>query len=237
MSIHVDADDRLVHDSAASFALDCPHCSVYSHMTPMSVPKFAELTAYKPAYVGLVYRCDSCNAPVFLKAPVKRYAEDRVELGPGFVELERAREKFSFTYLPEDVEALFKEALGCYSDGNFNAFGSMCRRTTQALFQDLGETGRLKLFDQLVEVREMANLEADTFGLIKKVVFGTDADPYPSMPEIDARHAGVLVEVMKDLLYQSYVRKGKLQRAMMVRRFFADEGAAAAMAPLIKAST
>jgi hypothetical protein len=33
----------------------------------------------------------------------------------------------------------------------------------------------------------------------------------------------VLLEVMKDLLYQMYVRKGRLQQAMMVRRFFSDE--------------
>ena len=35
--------------------------------------------------------------------------------------------------------------------------------------------------------------------------------------------AGVLLELLKDLLYQAYVRKGKLQQAMMVRRFFAEE--------------
>jgi hypothetical protein len=29
--------------------------------------------------------------------------------------------------------------------------------------------------------------------------------------------------VMKDLLYQTYVRKGRLQQAMMVRRFFSEE--------------
>jgi hypothetical protein len=35
-----------------------------------------------------------------------------------------------------------------------------------------------------------------------------------------AYEAGVLLEVMKDMLYQAYVRLGKLQQAMMVRRFF-----------------
>jgi len=28
---------------------------------------------------------------------------------------------------------------------------------------------------------------------------------------------------VKDLLYEAYVRKGKLQQAMMVRRFFLEE--------------
>jgi hypothetical protein len=43
------------------------------------------------------------------------------------------------------------------------------------------------------------------------------------MPQPDSYQAGVLLEVMKDLLYQVYIRKGRLQQAMMVRRFFADE--------------
>ena len=35
--------------------------------------------------------------------------------------------------------------------------------------------------------------------------------------------AGVLLEVVKDLLYQAYVRRGRLQQAMMVRRYFAED--------------
>ena len=40
---------------------------------------------------------------------------------------------------------------------------------------------------------------------------------------MSANEAGVLLELVKDMLYQAYVRKGKLQQAMMVRQFFADE--------------
>ena len=40
---------------------------------------------------------------------------------------------------------------------------------------------------------------------------------------MDAFQAGVLLEVIKDLLYQAYVRRGRLQQAMMVRRYFADD--------------
>jgi hypothetical protein len=43
------------------------------------------------------------------------------------------------------------------------------------------------------------------------------------MPELGAFESGVLLELVKDMLYQAYVRKGKLQQAMMVRRFFAEE--------------
>ena len=223
MSVHVDSNGRLHHDQERSLALNCPHCQVFSHITAVSIPQYSELVANRPSQVGIVYRCDSCNAPIFLRFAVKMYAANRVELSNHFVELERAREKFSFTYLPEDIEKLFREALGCYSAGHFNAFASMCRRTAQQVFSDLGENGRLKLYNQLNEAREMAEVDTDTFTIVKKVLFGSDADASPSLPEIGTYESSVLLELVKDMLYQTYVRKGKLQQAMMVRRFFAEE--------------
>ncbi len=147
----------------------------------------------------------------------------RIELSAQFTEVERPREKFSYSYLPESIETLFREALSCYSAGAFNAFASMCRRTLQAAFAESGEAGRMRVFDLLNDVRTMVDLDADTFIDIKRVVFGTDADPHPSLPLLEEQQAGVLLEVMKDLLYQLYVRKGRLQQAMMVRRFFSEE--------------
>ena len=223
MSVYVDANSRLHHDQERSLALVCPACEVYSHITPVSIPQYDELVAARPSQVGVVYRCDSCNSPIFLKFAVKIYAANRVEFANDFVELERAREKFSFTHLPENTEKLFREALACVSHGYFNAFASLCRRTTQAKFDDLGENGRLRVFDQVNEARQMAEIDPDTFNVVKKVIFGSDSEPHPVLPELGSYEAGVLLEVMKDVLYQSYVRLGKLQQAMMVRRFFVDE--------------
>ena len=99
----------------------------------------------------------------------------------------------------------------------------MCRRTAQAVFQDLGENGRLRIFEQAREAREMAEIDNETFGIVKKVLFGSDADAAAAVAGLGANEAGVLLELVKDMLYQAYVRKGKLQQAMMVRRFFAEE--------------
>ena len=218
MSVYVDSSSRLHHDQEHSLALSCPHCQVYSHITAVSIPQYSELVASRPNHVGIVYRCDSCSAPIFLKFAVKMYAANRVEFANNFVELERAKEKFNFTYLPENVERLFREALGCYSSGHF-----MCRRTAQAAFQNLDENGRLRIFEQAREAREMAEIDNETFSIVKKVLFSNDADPSPQWPDLSTNEAGVLLELVKDMLYQAYVRKGKLQQAMMVRKFFADE--------------
>ncbi len=225
MSIYIDSTGQLHHDTPNGLALHCPHCQVLAHLTPVSMPHFDLLIRHKPAHAGVVYTCDACNAPVFIKYPVRIYGSTRIELGSQFVELEHPREKFSFTYLPDSCERLFKEALTCYSNGAFNAFASMCRRTAQNMFKDLGDNGRLKIFDLLAEVRDMAGLDNDSFALVKKILFDNDAEP-SDIPFLHAQQAGMLLEIMKDLLYQCYIRRGKLQNAMRMRRFFSEERSA-----------
>jgi hypothetical protein len=220
MTIYITPQDEL-HVEYQGIALTCPHCHTLTHLTPVAVPKFEDLNRRKPKHVGIVFRCDACAEPVFLKFTVKAYAALRIELASNYVEIERARENFPLTYLPEEAEALFKEALGCYAASCFNAFGSMSRRTAQSLFRDLGERGKLQLFDTLQEIRTLAELDDDTFAALRATLFGSDADPWPHQPNLNAEHAGILLEVMRDLLYQTFVRKARLVQAVTFRKFVA----------------
>jgi hypothetical protein len=45
--------------------------------------------------------------------------------------------------------------------------------------------------------------------------------------ELDRGTAAILLEVMKDLLHQTYIRHGRLSKALGMRRFFADREATA----------
>jgi hypothetical protein len=222
MPMFIDKNDGFKHDHAQHFALTCASCSVFSHMTPVAVPTFANLVRFKPPETGLVFRCDSCNSPVFLRFQVKAYTEDHVELSTNFTEVERPKESFDFTYLPEETEVLFREALECYSMNALNAFASMCRRTIQRVFQDLGETGKVRIFEQCNEIRVLAEVENETFNVVRRVLFDTDA-AREGTPLISPIAAGVLMEFMRDILYESYVRKGRLQQAMMMRRYVAEQ--------------
>src|SRR5689334_20663873 len=89
------------------------------------------------------------------------------------------------SHLPADIEAFFKEAMGCYTAACYNAFASMCRRTAQLMFADLGESNKLKLFDELNRIREMAEIDADTYAVAKKVIFGNENEPKPALPTLD----------------------------------------------------
>jgi hypothetical protein len=69
----------------------------------------------------------------------------------------------------------------------------------------------------------MADIEEETFAIVMRIIFAGSADPVVDLPFINTYQAAVLLEVMKDFLYQAYVRKGRLQHAMKVRRFFVQE--------------
>lgn len=222
MAITIERHRGINRHEDEQFGLECPYCGVYAHMSPASVPSFDVLAESKPKHIGIVYQCDACKAPVFLRFAVKEYGDDEVELYRNFIELERPKERFQFSYLPKDTETLFREALHCYSTNNFNAFASMCRRSAASSFPALGENGKLRAFDAVMAAKDIAEIDDDSFESIKQVIFedGNAND----IPLLNRAQAGVLLEILKDMFYQCFVRRGKLTRAIKVRRFFVQEG-------------
>lgn len=202
---------------------ECPHCHAHARLTPVSVPDFASLQRDTPQRVGIVFHCNACGVPRFFRFAVRRQNAERIELAGNGHELERAPERYAFGYLPGNVARLFREALACHASDCFNAFASMCRRSAQAVFEDLGEGGRLRMFDTLEDIVELSSLDGETAYLLRSVVFGGTGDRDTTLPDVDASQAGVLLEAMKDLLYQTYIRREKLTRAMRMRRFFAAQ--------------
>lgn len=221
MAITIERNSGIQCQADEQFGLECPYCGVHSHMTPQSVPDFDSLNKAKPKHIGIVYQCDACNAPVFLRFAVKRYGEDSLELYRNFVELERPKERFSFSYLPKPVEVLFREALSCYSHNNFNAFASMCRRAALSAFAAMGEGGKLRAFDEVMMAQDIAEIDDASFAPVKKIIFEQGQEE--NLPFLNHAQSGVLLEVMKDMFYQCFVRRGKLSRAIKVRRFFVNE--------------
>ena len=88
MAIVIDRDQGIQSELEDRVGLECPYCGVFAHMQPQSVPDASSLLRDKPKHVGLVYKCDACNAPVFLRFAVREYRDNTVELYRNFVELE-----------------------------------------------------------------------------------------------------------------------------------------------------
>lgn len=218
MWIAITHDNRpeLIFDHAIT--LKCPHCAVVSHMSAISLPRFEFLKRFQPRTVGIGYRCGSCNDTVFLRfVPTYEFGNNRVQLSDEYEEVERPQEMFEFQYLPEQVQRDFKEALDCYSISAFNAFAAMCRRCVQSAAADLGAKGKDKVLAQLQDLKDMAEIDHETFDLLKQIIIEGHDGAHPHLPAVDARRAAVLLELGKDVMYQLYVRRGKLQEAMALR--------------------
>lgn len=223
MAKQLEGASGLAGEAGDSLALECPYCGVYANMTPLAVPSPERIVETNPKFVGLVYQCDACRAPVFLRFAVKAIGEDRIELNRNFVELERPKERFPFAYLPRDTEILFREALSCYASNNFNAFASMCRRAAATAYEALGDGGKMRAFEEVMVAQDIAGIDDHTFQPVKAVLFESAAEE--NVPLLNRAQAGILLEILKDLFYQCFVRGGKLNRALKVRRFFVEESA------------
>jgi hypothetical protein len=222
MTASITADGRFERNGGTG-TMECPHCGAIGPMTVTAFPAFSKLKAERPTQVGVVLQCSACKAPVFLRYRARAWREDRVELNPLPQVVEHPPERFSLSYLPPAVAARFREALACFSSGLWQAFAAMCRQTARATFEDVGEAGRLRIFDLVAEVQELGDIDDATFDAVRRIIFDPDAGKQEF--EYDRRQAAVLLETMKDLLTQTYVRRAKLRQALKVRRFFANQAA------------
>lgn len=223
MPAHIDTASRLHDSEADNFRLNCPHCQRNAHVSPFAVPSYQQIIANRPLSVGVVYSCDVCHASIFLRYAVRVYGDTRIELAPHFQQIERPRERFPFQYLPPSVQSALKEALLCHAADAPNAFALMCRRIVQVVHDDLGDASRLRMFEQINDLRDMIALDEESFAMLKRTLFAADVRSAQPVESITAWQAGLLLEVIKDLLNQAYVRKARLQQAMRVRKFFASE--------------
>jgi hypothetical protein len=132
-------------------------------------------------------------------------------------------ENFQSEHLPATVAAYFQDTLGCYRHGLPHAFAAMCRLTAQAVFDDLGESAKLKIFDQVEEITELANVDDYVYRQIRNILFDTDAASLHIADELSRETTAVLLEIMKEILQQAYIRRALLRQKLRMRRFFATQ--------------
>jgi len=192
-------------------------------MTAISRPDFTALKACRPSHTGLVFLCLRCQSPVFVRYKIEAIGADEITLHPVPETRAKAEDKLNLNYLPDTVRKNFLDAHGCYQHGLYQAFALMCRQTAEAVINDLGEQGKLKVFDQVETLRDMVELDTRMFHTVSRAIFGDEGLGQPSN-DMSRSEASVLLEVMKDILYQLYVREARLKRALKMRSFFASGG-------------
>jgi len=231
------ADDRICHE-AGSLNPGCPHCQKQTALTPLSRPDFATIKACKPAVTGLCFLCLNCQKPILVRYSVTHIGETEIELAPAPALESRPDDRINLNYLPASVQKPYIDALGCYQHELIQPFGLMCKQTIEAVIKDLGEGGKLDVFNHLEELRDVFNVEPHIFTTIGEVLFDNKRS-LMSTGVFGRTEAAVLLEALKDLLYQFYIRKARLQRAVSMRQFFAnptidDPGELASVIPIRK---
>lgn len=197
---------------------ECPHCGVHAPMVPIATPGFAALKAARPQHTGVAFRCAACNEPRFARAAVRSIGEDRIILSANLVEIERAKEHFQYNYLPKETGRLLREAFGCYAADLTLAFAVLCRQTIASAVRTEPAVSEA-MFQHLFEDScRLAEIDLETRETLHAALFMTS-----SVPELDADQAAMLIEIVKDMFQQRFVRTAKLRRAIQMRRFFASE--------------
>lgn len=201
-------------------SLTCPHCNVVTGVTLLSIPNYSYLMRFRPSMIGMGYMCGSCKEPVFLKFKIKTYESHnhRIQIDEIPVQVEFPKVDFEYKYVPEPVGSDFKEALICYSVGAFNGFASMCRRTIQSLASHIGVKGKDKVQKQINELKEITDIDEETFSILKQIILDGHDGAHPHLPALSKDRADILLELIKDVIYQLYVRRGKLKEAAELRK-------------------
>ena len=202
------------------YSLKCPHCNNATGLTAISLPQHQLLVRYKPKRIGICYKCDSCNDPIFLIFEVIRYdpQNHRVQISDTYETVENPTETFDFEFLPDTVRIDFEEALKCYSIKAHNAFAAMCRRSIQTAAAAMGTTGKDKVLQQINDMKEMSDIDDDTYNVLKQIIIDGHDGAHPHLPQLSAERADILLELIKDVMYQLFVRKGKLAKAAELRK-------------------
>lgn len=203
------------------YSIQCTQCHRESNITAISIPRFELLRRFQPEFIGIVYQCDACLVPTFVKFKVTKYDVGNFKIhydddGPIFID--RAIEAFEYEYLPGRVRQDFQEGTLCYSVAAFNAFSSMCRRTIQSMSANLGAKGKDRVKNQLDELKKLGVVDDDTLEILNQIIIAGHDGAHPHLPDIEQDRAAILLQLMKDILYQIYIRKAKLEEVARLRQ-------------------
>jgi len=64
----------------------------------------------------------------------------------------------------------------------------------------------------------MGVIDEEAFDQLKQIMLTGHDGAHPHLPKLSPERAGVLLELMKDVLYQLFVRQAKIREAAELRR-------------------
>ena len=188
----------------------CPHCGVDTPSLTNMWGNYTTDHSKRQKRYWQIYQCSRCGGVVLASAQ---------DVGMPILAMypNRNKEVFPLEYLPSPVKEDFDEALECYSNLCYNAFAAMCRRTFQSISSNLGAKGKDRVEKQLNDLKDMEAIKEDEYEIFKQIIIAGHDGSHPYLPSLSPERAKVILELMKDVLYEIYVRKAKVQEAKVLR--------------------
>ena len=149
---------------------------------------------------------------MFLRSGPLSYHDGYIDCDDALQQVIAPRQRFELHLLPAGIRDLVEEALGVYADGHFQAFALLANRIATLGATELGPNGKLTMFNAVTDAAQSAKVETPMLRLCRDILFELDA--HDEVPALGAARAAVLLELVRDMLYQAFVRPGKLREAM-----------------------
>lgn len=201
----------------------CPHCKDNSRFTIRTSPIGAGLHAENIKEIIISYTCDACLGVIPIGWEIVGWGNNHVPQVTKPQMILPVREDFDFEHVPKQIKKEINEALDCLSVNAYHGFAALCRRSTQAICDDLGAKGSSKVQKQLDELLEMMSLDKEWEDITKQIMLTGHDGAHPSLPEVNQERAAILISLLQDLTYQLYTRPGKVKKAASLRKEAIEE--------------
>lgn len=190
----------------------CSVCDTVSRLQLVSMPDPNTTNARGLKEIIAGYACDHCHAAIPLRWSVIAVDGHGVHVALP-EEILIAVEPFDYSYIPEPVTSDIKEALNCLSVKAHNGFAALCRRAIQSTCAHLGAEGTTRVEGQINELKELAELDAETFAALKAIMLGGHDGAHPQLPAVDESRADLLLQLLRDVMFQLFTRPGLIKEA------------------------
>ncbi|MEL7298026.1 MAG: hypothetical protein AAGJ86_10215 [Pseudomonadota bacterium] len=203
------AYDDLSECLQAAVSRRCPHCDVFAQMHIQHLPSWEQLQANKPARIAVIVQCDACRLPVFLSSGHVRYEASLITLDGPLESVIKPKDAFAIRLLPPAVQSLTEELFASHRQEQWHALALLSNTLIHACDRALGGQQRLALFNTVTDSAALIDIDETNLRLCRHILFDLETGDTPP-PLLDAQ-AALLIALVKDLLYQHFVRPAELK--------------------------
>ena len=196
----------------------CPFCGDSSRFTLKTHPLGPQLYNEGINEIILSYSCDACQRIIPIRWRIERWGQHAEPIVTNPLMILPVVEDFDFENVPEPIVDEISEALKCLSVEAYHGFASLCRRSIQAICNDLGANGSTKVQKQISEMLELMGLDTEWEEMTKQIMLTGHDGAHPQLPKVDLDRSMVLLSLLRDLTYQLYTRPGKVKKAAELRK-------------------